>query len=77
MHLSISLPPSISLTHTNYLSFNFSMSAAGRIGTADLVDRTYRFVKKVREDEEAAAPKIPISVSIDSDLYEEEDETYH
>ena len=53
------------------------MSAAGRIGTADLVDRTYRFVKKVREDEEAAAPKIRVPVSIDSDLYEEEDDTYN
>ena len=60
------------------------MSAAGRIGTADLVDRTYRFVKKVREDEEAAAPKVPISISIDSELYEEdedeeeeEDAVYH
>lgn len=56
------------------------MSAAGRIGTADLVDRTYRFVKKVREDEEAAAPKVPISISIDSELYEEEEEedaVYH
>lgn len=49
------------------------MSAAGRIGTADLVDRTYRFVKKVREDEEAAAPKIYKAKSIDADLMEEED----
>lgn len=54
----------------------YSMSAAGRIGTADLVDRTYRFVKKVREDEEAAAPKVFVPKSIDSDLIEEEDSVY-
>ena len=52
------------------------MSAAGRIGTADLVDRTYRFVKKLREDEEAAAPKVFVPKSIDSDLIEEEDSVY-
>ena len=57
-------------------SFSSSMSAAGRIGTSDLVDRTYRFVKKVREDEEAAAPKVIVPKSIDSDLYEEEDSVY-
>ena len=54
----------------------YSMSAAGRIGTADLVDRTYRFVKKVREDEEAAAPKVFVPKSTDSDLIEEEDSVY-
>jgi hypothetical protein len=49
------------------------MSAAGRIGTADLVDRTYKFVKKVKEDEEAAAPKIVIK-SIDADICEDDDD---
>ena len=52
------------------------MSAAGRIGTSDLVDRTYRFVKKVREDEEAARPKVYVPVSIDSDISGEEEMTY-
>ena len=53
------------------------MSAAGRIGTSDLVDRTYRFVKKVREDEEAAKPKVFVPISIDSDISEEPDMSYN
>ena len=39
------------MPHTRLLC----ISAAGRVGTADLVDRTYRFLQKVRSDEEAAA----------------------
>eukprot|EP00596_Hydrurales_sp_CCMP1899_P006841 CAMPEP_0119039740 /NCGR_PEP_ID=MMETSP1177-20130426/9374_1 /TAXON_ID=2985 /ORGANISM="Ochromonas sp, Strain CCMP1899" /LENGTH=392 /DNA_ID=CAMNT_0007003979 /DNA_START=277 /DNA_END=1455 /DNA_ORIENTATION=+ len=57
------------MPHTRLLC----MSAAGRIGTADLVGRTYKFVKKVKEDEEAAAPQIRIK-SIDSDIYEDDDD---
>jgi hypothetical protein len=68
LSLSLSLPPLFS---------PHSMSAAGRIGTSDLVDRTYRFVKKVREDEEAAAPKVYVPKSIDSDLIDEEDSVYN
>jgi hypothetical protein len=72
VYLTLFLPAS---PHT--LSYHYySMSAAGRIGTADLVDRTYRFVKKVREDEEAAAPKVFVPKSIDADLIEEEDSVY-
>lgn len=68
VHSFLSLSPLLS---------SCSMSAAGRIGTSDLVDRTYRFVKKVREDEEAAAPKVYVPKSIDSDLIDEEDSVYN
>jgi hypothetical protein len=82
LSLSLSVYPSLSLSlsHSPSLPPLFSphsMSAAGRIGTSDLVDRTYRFVKKVREDEEAAAPKVYVPKSIDSDLIDEEDSVYN
>ena len=75
--LNVSLSHVHSFLSLSPLLSSYSMSAAGRIGTSDLVDRTYRFVKKVREDEEAAAPKVYVPRSIDSDLIDEEDSVYN
>ena len=50
------------MPHTRLLC----ISAAGRVGTADLVERTYRFLQKVRADEEAAAALIAASSSASS-----------
>ena len=50
------------MPHTRLLC----ISAAGRVGTADLVDRTYRFLQKVRSDEEAAAAVLKAASSSSS-----------
>lgn len=41
------------------------ISAAARIGTADLVDRAYKFLLKVKSDEEAAAAAVAAAATVD------------
>jgi GTP-binding protein len=59
------------MPHTRLLC----ISAAARLGTTDLVDRVYRFLLKVKADEEAAlarsasaAPPAPAAAAAPSDL---------